>query len=168
MSATFQWSGEYGSSVSPTILDLGLSGNLFNFKDSDSLASPADYTSYPITAGNNSYEIWLRGHFTGTFNKIQTAKFWKSSGDLGTGISILWDGTTVAYVTPIKTTSSIATDAIPTSSPSSANVSFGGDLDGNITAAGYTDYIIMQMQTTVATSAGDTNIYTYTMTYQEN
>ena len=70
MAATFQWWGEYGATGSPTTADLGVSGNLFNFKTSNSLADPSDYTSYPITAGNNSYDVWLKGHYTGTFNKV--------------------------------------------------------------------------------------------------
>ncbi|MFA5722574.1 MAG: hypothetical protein WC940_03365 [Candidatus Paceibacterota bacterium] len=168
MAATFNWWGEYGDSGSPTTADLGVSGNLFNFKTSNSLASAADYTSYPITAGNNSYEVWLKGHFTGSFNKVQNAKFWKSSGAFGTGEDIMWDGVTTAYVTPITGGSTIATAGIPTASPGSANVSFEGSLAGSITAAGFSDFIIMQMQTTTAAEAGDTETFTFTLTYDEN
>jgi hypothetical protein len=168
MAATYNWWGEYGTSGAPTTADLGVSGNLFNFKTSNSLASAADYTSYPITAGNNSYEVWLKGHFTASFNKIQNAKFWKSSGGPDTGINIKWNGLTTAYVTPITGASTIATADVPTTSPGSANVMFGGDLGGSITAAGFSDFIIMQMQTTTAAAAGDTSTYTFTLTYDEN
>ena len=168
MAATYNWWGEYGDSGSSTTADLGVSGNLFNFKTSDSLASAADYTSYPITAGNNSYEVWLKGHFTGSFNKVQNAKFWKSAGGPDSGVSIKWDGVTTAYVTPVTGDSTIATADVPTASPGSANVSFGGSLAGSITAAGFSDYIIMQMQTTTAAAAGDTSTYTFTLTYDEN
>ena len=168
MAATFNWWGEYGDSGSPTTADLGVSGNLFNFKTEDSLASAADYTSYPITAGNNSYEVWLKGHFTGSFNKIQNAKFWKSDGSFGTGEAIKWDGVTTAYVTPVTSESTSCTADVPTTSPGSANVSFGGDLGGSITAAGFSDFIIMQMQTTTAAEAGDTETFTFTLTYDEN
>jgi hypothetical protein len=168
MAATFNWWGEYGTSGAPTTADLGVSGNLFNFKTSNSLASAADYTSYPITAGNNSYEVWLKGHFTDSFNKIQNAKFWKSAGGPDAGIGIKWNGITTAYVTPITGASTIATADVPTASPGSANVSFAGDLGGNITAAGFSDFIIMQMQTTTAAAAGDTSTYTFTLTYDEN
>lgn len=50
MAATWNWSGRYGTSPG-TSADLGVSGNLFNFKSVNSLTSAADYTSYPITAG---------------------------------------------------------------------------------------------------------------------
>jgi hypothetical protein len=104
MAATFQWSGTYGASPG-TSADLGASGNLFNFKNSDSLTSAADYTSYPITAGNSSYEVWLRGHFTDTFNQIQNLQFYKSAGVLENGITIEWDGETTAYATPVSSNS---------------------------------------------------------------
>ena len=168
MAATFQWWGEYGASGAPTTADLGVSGNLFNFKTLDSLASAADYTSYPISAGNNSYETWLKGHFTGTFNKIQNAKFWNSAGGPDSGIGIKWDGVTTAYVTPVTGASSIATANVPTASPGSANVSFEGSLAGSITAAGFSDFILMQMQTTTAAAAGDSSTYTFTLSYDEN
>ena len=87
---------------------------------------------------NNSYECWLRGHFTGSFNKIQNCQFWKSSGS-DTGISIKWDGETTAYSTPVTTNSTIATADVPTADPGTANVSIGGSLAGELTAAGFTD-----------------------------
>jgi hypothetical protein len=168
MAATFNWWGEYGDSGSPTTGDLGVSGNLFNFKNLDSLASAADYTDYPITAGNNSFEVWLKGHFTDSFNRIQNIKFWKSVGSFGTGETILWDGTTEVYVTPVATASAIAISALPTANPASANVSIGGSLSGYLTSAGYSDFIIMQMQTEITADAGDTETFTFTLTYDEN
>jgi hypothetical protein len=168
MAADFQWAGWYGASGAPTTADLGVSGNLFNFKTSNSLATPGDYTSYPITAGNNSYEVWLKGHFTGTFNQIQNLKFWKSSGNLGTGETLDFIGHVTAYDDPVTTASPYATGAIPTSSPGSANVSIGGSLGGNLSAAGFSDFIVLQLQTTTAAEAGDTETFTFTLTYDEN
>ena len=168
MAATFQWWGEYGAIGSPTTADLGVSGNLFNFKTSNSLASAADYTSYPITAGNNSYDVWLKGHFTGTFNKIQNGKFYKSSGTLGTGETIKFIGAVTAYHTPVTGNSSYASADVDTSAPGSANVSFNSSLDGNITGVGYSDFIVTQLRTTTAAEAGDTATFTFTLTYDEN
>ncbi len=168
MAATFQWWGEYGTSGSSTTGDLGVSGNLFNFKTSDSLASAGDYTSYPITAGNNSYEVWLKGHFSGSFNLIQNAQFWKSAGTEGAGEDIYWEGITTAYATPVTTNSPAATATVPTSDPGTANVSFGGSLAGTIAAEGYTDYITLQLRTTTAAEAGDTETFTFTLQYDEN
>lgn len=167
MAATFQWAGTYGTGAGTTT-DLGVSGNLFNFKTYNNLTSPADYTSYPITAGNNSFDVWLRGHFTGTFNQIQNLKFWKSAGNLGTGEALKFIGHVTAFDDPVTADSSYATANVPTSSPGSANVSIGGNLAGNLAAPGYSDYVVMQLQTTTAAEAGDTETFTFTLTYDEN
>jgi len=167
MAATFQWSGTYGWGAG-TSLDLGVSGNLFNFKTDNDLTDETDYTSYPITAGNNSYEVWLRGHFTGTFNQIQNLKFWKSAGNYGAGEAIKFVGNVTAFDDPTTADSPYATGNVPTASPGSANVSIGGNLAGVLASAGYSDYMVMQLQTTTAAEAGDTETFTFTLTYDEN
>jgi len=162
------WSGNYGASPGTTA-DLGVSGNLFNFKSLDSLTGASDYTSYPVTAGNNSYEVWLRGHFTDTFNKIENIQFWKSSGGPDAGITLKWDGDgNTAYVTPVSSASSVAGTVIPTSDPGTANVTIGNQLTGSLTAAGFTDYVVLQVQTTTAAAAGDSSTYTFTLQYDES
>ena len=82
MSATFGWSQTTGSSGSEATTDLGISGNLFNFKRSDD-PTPGNYASHPISAGDKSYEVWLRAKFTGTFNKINSVlyKFFLINGE---------------------------------------------------------------------------------------
>jgi len=168
MAATFQWAQTYGASGSETTTDLGESGNLFNFKDADD-ATPANYTDHPITAGNNSYEVWLRGHWTGTFNKIDNLQFWMSTDfSPNTGLTVKWKGNgQTSYSTPTSNTSTIATDAVPTSDPGTANVSIGGSLSGSLTSAGYSDYIVLQLQTTAAAAAGDTSLCTFSLEYDE-
>ena len=169
MSANYQWFGEYGAVGSPTTADLGISGNLYNYKTYNDLSNPADYTSYPITAGNNSYDVWLKGHFTGTFNEIQELKYWKSGGNLGTGESLYWGGNGItAYAQPVTGDSTYATVTIPTSSPGSANVSIGNSLAGSLTADGFSDFVVTQLRTTTGAEAGDTETFTFTLTYNEN
>jgi hypothetical protein len=167
MAAVWAWTGKYGTSPG-THIELGTSGNLFNFKTLDSLTGAADYTSYPITAGNNSYEIFLRGGFSSTFNQVNNLQLWKSAGGPDTGVGLYWDGDTTAYSTPTTAASSIATAVVPTSDPGTANVSIGGSLGGALTAAGYSDYIVLQMKTLTTAAAGDTATYTFTMQYDEN
>jgi hypothetical protein len=166
MAATFNWNQTYGTSPG-TAVDLGSTGNLFNFKNYDD-ADPTNYTTYPVTAGFNPYEVWLRAHFTGTFNVIQNLQFYKSSGALGTGITMFWTGEREAYATPVATNSTIATTTIPTSSPGTANVSIGGNLAGTLEAAGYSDYIVLQTRTTSSASVGDSETWIYTLSYDEN
>ena len=167
MAATFNWAQTYGSSPG-TVSSLGASGNLFNFKRADD-ATAANYSSYPITAGDKSYEVWLRAKFTGTFNKIDNIQFWRSTDfSPNTGLSLKWgDGGVSAYATPVTGTNKATTD-IPTSDPGSANVSIGGNITGNLSASGYTDYIVLQLNTTSAAAAGDTSLATFTLNYDES
>ena len=168
MSATFNWAQTHGAAPG-TAVDLGASGNLFNFKDIDD-ATAANYSSNPVTAGLNSYEVWLRMHFTDAFNKVDNLQFWMSTDfSPNTGLSILWKGNNAgAYQTPTKVTSTVADEAIPTSDPGTANVSIGGNLAGSLVAAGYSDYIVLQLQTTVAAAAGDTSLAVFTANYDES
>lgn len=167
MAATFAWAGTYGAAPG-TSLDLGASGNLFNFKNANSLADPSDYTTNPVTASNPSFEVWLRGHFTGDFSTVKNIQFWKSDGVADTGITIKWDGDgNTAYQTPVNTTSTLATVVIPTADPGTANVSIGGSLAGELSADGYSDYIILQIQTTVSAASGDSSLYVFTCQYDE-
>ncbi len=168
MAATFQWNQRTGSSAGTTTSDLGVSGNLFNFQSQD-VASAAQYTSYPVTAGNDSYEVWLRAHFTGTFNEVQNLQFWKSSGTEGTGEDLFWDdGGNNTYDDPTSGTSAKAAAAIPTADPGSSNVSINSSQSSSLSAAGFSDYIVLQLQTTTAAEAGDTETFTMTLQYDEN
>jgi len=169
MPATFNWSQTHGASGAPTTVDLGSSGNLFNFKDIDD-GTAANYSTYPITAGNNSYEVWLRMHFTGSFNKVDNLQFWMSTDFApNTGLSVLWNGdSSGAYVTPVKTDSAVAGTAMPTADPATANVTIGDALGGNLAAPGYSDYIVLQLQTTTSAIAGDTSLAIFTGNYDES
>lgn len=172
MAATFNWAQTYGTSPG-TATDLGSSGNLFNFKDADD-ATAANYSSNPITASDTadqgrSYEVWLRGHFTGTFNKINNLQFWRSTDfSPNTGLTLYWKGNNqTAYVTPVKVDSTVATAGIPTSDPGTANVSISGSLAGELTAAGYSDYIVLQLDVASTAAAGDTSLAVFTLQYDE-
>jgi len=167
MAATFGWTQANGAGQ--TLTDLGISGNLFNFKKNDS-ASAADYADNPIDAGDESMEVWIKPKFTGTFNIIDNIQFWRSTNfSPSTGLSISWgDGGVSAYATPTSADSTKATAAVPTSDPGSANVSIGGNITGSLTASGYTDYIVMQLNTTSAAAAGDTSLATFTLNYDES
>lgn len=163
MAATFTWTQSNGSSE--TVTDLGQSGNLFNFKTADT-AVASDYSSYPIIAGENSMSVYLRGKFTGSFNKIDNLKFWMSTGFLpSTGLSVVAGLNNISYSTP--STTSTGDDPVPTSEPPSANLTIGGSLSGELTSSGYTDYIRLQLQTTVDAAPGDTSLATFTLQYDE-
>jgi hypothetical protein len=164
MSATFGWAQSNGAGQTST--DLGTSGNLFNFKSNDD-ATAANYSSNPITAGLNSMAVYLRAHFTGTFNKIDNLQFWMSTNfSPATGLTVKAGLSSITYATPSATATGDAT--VPTSDPATANVSIGASLSGSLTAAGYSDYIRLQLQTTTAAAPGDTSLATFSLQYDES
>ncbi len=169
MASTFKWAQTNGAGSGTTTDLTGGDNNLFNYKNTDS-AGTTGYDTYPIVAGTNSYEVWLRGHWTGDFNKIDNLKFWMSQDfSPNTGLTIKWKGNGVTtYSQPTNETSTIATSAIPTSAPDTANVSIGGSLTGALTTEGYSDYIVSQLQTTVQAQPGDTSLAEFTLSYDES
>ena len=168
MSATFQWVQDNGVASAKVTTVLGISGNLFNYKKKDD-AVAANYGSYPITASQRSYEVYLRGKFTGAFNRVDNIQFWRSTDfSPNTGLSIKWaPSTPSAYATPVSGTSRCVS-AIPTSDPGTANVRCRGGLASGLVASGYTDHIITQLATTSAALPGDTSLAIFTLNYDES
>ena len=153
MSATFGWSET--NTVSVTVTD-SLSNVNFGNADAPNL-TPA---SNPIAAGQNSFEKWLRGKFSGSFTSIANLRFWMSAGSYVTGEAIK-AAVNASYATPVSTTSAVATVAVPTSEGSALNPTAPS------TNPDYSGYITMQLQTTVSTPPGAVNQKTFTLKYDE-
>lgn len=153
MVASFEWSESNGAGE--TVTD-GISNLNFGNTDAPNIV-PA---SNPITAGNNSYEKWVRGHYTGTYNSVSNLKLYKSAGAYVTGEDIK-AAVNAAYATPVATTSAVATVTVPTT--------LGTALVPNSPGASpsYSGYIIAQLQTTVSTPPGNVNQKTFTLQYDE-
>jgi len=128
-----------------------------------------DPVANPVTPGNNTYEKWQKIHVTamGGSSSIDNMKVWRN-GALGGSATHLTNarestyGGAETYATPTDSTSTVATQTMPTSEPSGANLGIGGALSGSLTAAGSSDYLIHQIQTDAADTAGSTS----TMNYQ--
>lgn len=166
MAASFSWAQNNGVGAVVTIL--GSSGNLADFKNIDTTGI-GDYAANPIQAGNNSFEVWLRAWFSGTFNRIDGLRFWQSTNySPATGLQVFWKGLQTIYLQPAAGTSSIATSSVATSDPGTTNVGIGGNLSGSLVASGYSDFIVLQLRTTASAPAGDTSLATYTLSYNEN
>ena len=153
MAATFGFSET--NTVSATVTDAISNVNFGNI-DSPNI-TPA---SNPIAAGQNSYEKWIRGKFSGTFTSIANLRFWKSAGTYVTGEAIK-AAVNATYATPVSTTSVVATADVPTAE--------GSALVPTAPASNpdYSGYITMQLQTTVATPPGAVNQKTFTLKYDE-
>ncbi|MEK7499230.1 MAG: hypothetical protein AAB649_01335 [Patescibacteria group bacterium] len=153
MPATFSWSESNGAGE--TVTD-AISNVNFGNADSPNL-TPA---SNPIAAGQNSFEKWVRGKFSGTFTSIANLRFWKSVGSYVTGESIK-AAVNASYATPVTATSSVATAAVPTTE--------GTALVPNapVVNPDYSGYVTLQLQTTVSTPPGAVNQKTFTLKYDE-
>lgn len=168
MPATFNFVQTIGAPAGSNSI-LGSSGNLMNFKNIDSFGT-SQYQDFPISAGSNSYEVWFRGLFTGTFNSISDIRFWMQtdfSPNTGLVVKAKTNGQT-AYAQPTNLTSSIATANVSSSDPGTANVSSSGSLSTSLLSSGYSDYIVLQLQTDISAPAGDTSLAVFVLSYVED
>jgi len=153
MTASFQFSESNGALE--TVTD-GISNINFGNTDAPNI-TPA---SNPVTAGSNSYEKWVRGHFYGSYSSVSNLKFYKSLGGYAAG-EVINAAVNSAYVQPVSTASVIATSAIP--------VLIGSALVPTAPGASpdYSGYMILQLQTTVSTPPGNVAQKTFTLVYDE-
>ena len=182
MAATFAFDRDHGTQTGTptkgTTRNAGVTDT--NWKNSDTEATV--YTAAPIIDGNNSFENWLFGHFSGTYNQITAGLFAHTATALGTGLTLkgppacTGDGDRLLYTTPSTTTNAALTTNMTTvvAIASGVAVSFGAtgpEATGKATTTTanpcYTNYLTTQLQTSGAT-AGDTATITLTLQYTEN
>ena len=175
MAATFEFQEDNGAATgSPA---KGTTRNTAvtqcNWKNVDDVATA--YTTSPITAGNNSFTKYQFGRFTGTFNQISAAVWAHTAGSLPTGCT-LKGIVTSTYATPgtaangalsVDMSTAIAIGSgqavlFHTTGPEAASPT------STLTAAGYTQYLATQLQTTGSAPAGDIGTQTLTLRYNEN
>jgi len=175
VAATFGWERSHGAGQTIT------TATEINWKNIDDNSTA--YSSSPITAGNNSFEIWLAGKFSGTFNQVLTGLYEHTATAFGTGLtlkgapSMTADGDRLTYATPSATTNASLTRTITpvTAIGSGAVVYFGitgattvGKATSTTTNPSWTNYLTTQLQTTGSAAAGDTAQVTITLQYNEN
>jgi hypothetical protein len=158
MSAVYEWSETNGAGavVTDGIANLNM-GDIDDYEP-----TPSDY---PIVAGENAYEKYIRAKFSDSFTEISNMKFWKSVGAYKTGEDV-HAAANVSYTQPVKTTSAVATVTVPIVVGSALAIQSAAGT-ATITAPGYTKYICLQLQTTGSTPAGALNTKTYTVQYDE-
>lgn len=154
-----------------------------NWKNTDTVGTA--YSASPITAGNNSFEIWNFGKFTtGTFNQISAGLFAHTLTALGTGLTLkgtpacTGDGDRLLYTTPSATANALLTTNMTSAIAIGSGVAVcfgptGPEATGKATSQNtgadqYTNYLTTQLQTTVSAAAGDTASITLTLQYNEN
>ena len=180
MAATFEWDEANGAGE--TVTHAVTVGNWKNL-DASSESGGNAYSANPIQAGNNSFDKWQYGHFSGTYNQILGGLWAHTAGALGTGLTLkasptmTADADRLAYATPSASTNANLTyDATSVIAITSGKVVwFGitgpaaaGKAASTTSNPAYTNYLTHQLQTTGSAAAGDTTSCTITLRYQEN
>lgn len=175
MAATFEYDEDNGAATgSPakgTTRNTAITN--VNWKNIDDTTTA--YSSSPILAGNNSYTKYQFGKFTGTFNQISAGLWSHTAGTFGTGLT-LKGIVTSTYATPATSANAaLTTDMtaiLAIASGATVNFSTTGpeaaSPTSTLSAAGYTQYLATQLQTTTSAAAGDIGSMTLTLQYNEN
>lgn len=175
MAATFEYNEDNGAATGTPAK--GTTRNTavtqVNWKNVDDVATA--YTASPIIAGSNSFTKYQFGKFTGTFNQISAGLWAHTAGTLGTGLT-LKGVVTSTYATPSATANAALTTTMTPvlAIASGAPVLFhtagpeGASPTATLAAAGFTQYLATQLQTSAATAAGDIGSITLTLRYNEN
>lgn len=183
MAATFAFDRDHGAATGSPAKGTTRSAGVtdVNWKNADVEATA--YSAAPITAGNNSHENWLFGHFSGTFNSVSAGLFAHTLTAFGTGLTLkgtpacTGDGDRLLYTTPATTTNALLTTDMTSaiSIGSGVAVCFGatgpeatGKSASMTTNPCYTNYLTTQLQTSGSAAAGDTATVTLTLQYNEN
>lgn len=173
--ATFQWGEANGAGETDT-LDV----TNINWKNEDSVTD--NYASFPITAGNNSFEKWNYGKFSGSFNTILAGLFAHTAVAFGAGLTLkgqpamTGDGDKLAYATPsASANANLTVDMTSVIAIGSGVAVWFGETSptGTKTASEttnpcWTNFLTTQLQTTSGAGAGDTANVTITLQYDEN
>lgn len=126
-----------------------------------------------IIAGQNSFCKYRFVKFGGTFNQISNGRFAHTAGTLGVGLTIVGKVTST-YQTPARTALAGSTNmSAITPINSGQAVQFSttgpeGTAASSLTAAGYSQYLVTQLQTQAAATAGDIGDQTFTLQWNEN
>jgi hypothetical protein len=173
MAATAVWQEDNGTAAgSPAKGTTRANATQVDWKSVDDIATAR--ASATIIAGTNSFVKYQFVKFTGTFNQISAGKFAHTAGTLGTGLTLV-DLITSTYATPVRTALAGSTNITAvTAIASGQSVNFhttgpeGATPTATLAAAGFTQYIATQLQTTTAATAGDIGAQTLTFQWNEN
>ena len=160
MASSFQFNQGCQANLG-TVFDIGAGSgdNEFNFMSADATAvlTPT-YSANPITAGNNSFSVGIRGHWTGTFNSIANIKVWWSK-------TLTGYGTSADIMASVQ--ASVWTPSATATGDSSAPTSQGSGLAPTY-SANYSQWTRHQLQTQVTAAApGDGGTSTLSLSWDE-
>ena len=158
MPATFAFYESNGGGESSDVIT-----NL-NFGSDD--GKDLNTSTYPISAGSNSYSKYIRARFTDSFTEISNMKFWQSApsgGGYVTGEAIKAQAN-VVYATPSQ--DDTGDDDVPLVVGSALAIQSAAGTS-TITAPGYSKYLRLQLQSTGSTPSGAVAQKIFTFQYDE-
>jgi len=138
-----------------------------------------------ITAGQNSFEKWIRAKITALtsdLNIVDNFRIylsdigagWKADEGIKCNLSIsdkVYVAASYPAGGPVASLSAVAIYDLPVDEPAQGNVGIGGDLSAQIipttTLPVYTDYAVLQLQTAVDTPTGAVNPKVLTVQWDE-
>ena len=136
--------------------------------------------TYPITAqaDGHAFEKWIRLQLSDldTSSIVDNFKIWLSSIGAGwaTGEGMSTNARTAGYTAetypaggPVDTDSAVADQVMPETEPVGPNLGIAGSLAGQLTAPGYSDFLIIQHDVSELTPAGSLTQKVFTFQYDE-
>ena len=176
MAATFQWREDYGTQTGSPASGTSEWAPATNVNWSSNADPTTTYSANPITAGNNSYERYQWGAFSGTYNQILNGLWAHTAGTLGANLTLVGKVTST-YTTPVTTAMTGSTDmtsAIAIGSGQTVLFSTNGNPETATPTASTTanptatQFLATQLQVGASAAAGDTATVTLTLRYDEN
>ena len=138
-----------------------------NLTNTDS--SGVTYSSYPITAGNNSYSKYQAAVHAGTYNVLSAASYKISNNQPATNVNIM--GSVVTAYTLAATTATgdslMSTTGLTANFGTSTTPFTAGTTTYSTSGTVYVNALRLQLQTTTNASPGDTSSVTVTYTWTE-
>ena len=143
----------------------GITNSNYGSADEANL-TPADN---PISPDENSFEKWQKLEVTDMdgASKVDELKVWRSTGTPSGSDAQVTNaresdyGGAETYAAPTADTSTVATQTMPSSEPTDANLGIGGSLTGELTTTGESDFHVHQLQVDAETTAGASMQITY-------
>jgi hypothetical protein len=145
-----------------------VTGNISNTNMGSTDAPNLNPATFPITPGTNTFEKYQQFHLTALngSTQIQNLRVWRTGSLGGSAVHVTNARSsgyvaTTSYTQPIATTSTAATQTMPTSQPGSANLGIAGSLGGALSSPGFSDYLIHQIQSNSGDTSGSTTTQNY-------
>lgn len=179
MASTFSWVQYTGTGTTSNLQQTSSgAGMSWDFETQDS-AGTQSYTAAPVSAGSNSWPVWLKGWWSnGAGFTVTNYKFWQwtpTASNANTATFGIW-GTWQAAYTPATGTASgtnyasnvqVPLGTASTAAPTNALSLAASTGSGGAGAVALNSFIALQLTASSAAPAGTTGYFGFTLQYDE-